>query len=86
MLIRCADDDDDDDDAAQITGQYHFYHLTSYGNDHREKSAIIAYECYCHQSTTESEHKQTDSSQTDSQCAIIRSFERVHIISVRVDL
>lgn len=51
MLIRCTDDDDDD---AQVTGQYHFSHLTSYANDHREKSAIIAYEYYCHQSTTES--------------------------------
>lgn len=84
MLIRCTDDDDDDD--AQITGQYHFSQLTSYANDHREKSAVIAYEYYCHQSTTESEHKQTDSSQAHSQCAVIRSFEKVHITSSRVDL
>lgn len=53
MMIRCTDDDD-----AHITGQYYFSHLTSYANDHREKSTIIAYEYYCHQSTTESEHKQ----------------------------
>lgn len=52
-MIRCTDDDD-----AQITGQYYFSHLTSYANDHTEKSAIIAYEYYCHWSTTESEHKQ----------------------------
>lgn len=54
MMIRCTDDDDD----VQITGQYYFSHLTSYANGPREKSAIIAYEYYCHQSTAESEHKQ----------------------------
>jgi len=52
MIIRCTDDDD-----AQITGQYYFSHLTSYANDHREKSAIIAYEYYCHQTMAECKHK-----------------------------
>lgn len=52
-MFRCTDADD-----AQITGQYYFSHLTSYANEHRENSAIIANEYYCHQSTTESGHKQ----------------------------
>lgn len=55
MMIRCTAEDD-----AQITGQYYFSHLTSLANDQREKSAITAYEYYCHQSTAESKHKQVN--------------------------